>query len=385
MPHIKVAPFEISKLEELEFIKAIAKSSQNKKIALVSKEKEEFILLIKEDLKSFIIKPDKVSRPVNIELIKKTLSEIITKLHLKTLNSNISTSSKKPQADEKYKKSIKDFINFNPKNFEGVELEVGFGSGRHLLFQAKKRPKRLFIGVEIHTPSILQVLKQIKLQNLENIWIINYDARLLLEILPSNILDQIYVHFPVPWDKKPHRRVINLEFLNQAIRTLKVDGKLELRTDSKNYYYYSLEIFSSPKKVDFRVQKNRDLEIISKYEARWRRQNKDIYTLTFLNHQKSSPKELECTFEFDIKNLNLDSLKTKKEIFEDFFINIKEIYYTKDKKGAIVEISFGNFEKPEHKYLILEANKARYFPSIPVPTKASCKAHQKLKEILCQM
>jgi len=43
---------------------------------------------------------------------------------------------------------------------------VGFGSGRHLLHQAINNPDILFIGIEIHFPSIEQVLKQITIKNL---------------------------------------------------------------------------------------------------------------------------------------------------------------------------------------------------------------------------
>jgi len=32
-------------------------------------------------------------------------------------------------------------------------------------------------------------------------------------MLSSNIADRLFVHFPVPWDKKPHRRVISPQFL----------------------------------------------------------------------------------------------------------------------------------------------------------------------------
>jgi len=33
--------------------------------------------------------------------------------------------------------------------------------------------------------------------------ILDYDARVFLEFLPSNSAKQIFVHFPVPWDKNP--------------------------------------------------------------------------------------------------------------------------------------------------------------------------------------
>jgi len=386
MPHIKVARFDTSTLINLDFVEFLGVSKRGIKVVGVKSQKTISILIIKETEDEVIIKPDKISRPVDVEEIKETLFKIKNRLSLETRHSNITLSSKKPKAHEEYNKSIKDFIDFDAKGFDEVALEVGFGSGRHLLYQAKNNPSKLFIGIEIHTPSAMQVLKQIRLQNLKNIWIINYDARLLLEILPSNILSNIYVHFPVPWDKKPHRRVINREFLSEAMRVLKVDGKLELRTDSPNYYFYSLEIFSSPKKVDFRVQKNRDLEIISKYEARWRRQNKDIYTLTLNNALESPPKGGACSFEFGkASKEKVVNLQTQKQLFDSSFLTIKEIYTLKNRDGYLLEVAFGSFDRPEHKYILIDEKKIQYLPDIPVPTQANCKAHQRLKEILCQM
>ena len=83
-------------------------------------------------------------------------------------------------------------------------------------------------------------------------------------------------HFVIPSD---------YPFLDEAIRVLKVDGTLELRTDSKEYYEYGLEVFEEPKISKLLIHKNRDLEVSSKYEDRWRRQEKDIYDLIFTNNK----------------------------------------------------------------------------------------------------
>ena len=68
----------------------------------------------------------------------------------------------------------------------------------------------------------------------------------LYEMLPSNRCTQIFVHFPVPWDKRPHRRVISPSFLAESMRVLEKGGRLELRTDSDKYFWYSLETFFGP-------------------------------------------------------------------------------------------------------------------------------------------
>jgi len=45
-----------------------------------------------------------------------------------------------------------------------------------------------------------------------------------------------------------------------------------LRSDSFNYYLYSLDILNSLKSVKFVVEKNKNLEVTSKYESRWLRE-----------------------------------------------------------------------------------------------------------------
>jgi tRNA (guanine-N7-)-methyltransferase len=281
MPHLKVTPFDSSAIEhkilQSDIITFRAKALKGGDELLgVEHGGEEFLLQIKPDEKATLVKYDKVTRPLKVNLLKEALDQVSKDLELEIESSNIAISNSKPTLSSEYFKKIEDFEHItSPK--EKISVEVGFGSGRHLLHQAKKNPDTLFIGLEIHTPSAQQVLKQIELQELDNIWVVNYDARLFLEMLPSNVCEQIFVHFPVPWDKKPHRRVISPSFLDESIRVLRKGGRLELRTDSDKYFWYSLETFFSVPKTEVEIRKNEALEVTSKYEARWRRQEKDIY------------------------------------------------------------------------------------------------------------
>jgi len=56
-----------------------------------------------------------------------------------------------------------------------------------------------------------------------------------------------------------------------------------------------------------------------------------------------------------------------------------------DKDGEVLKLSFGDFNRPEYKYLFISKDKIEYIPDIPVPTNHNCKSHQKVREILCQM
>ncbi len=388
MPHLKVTPFdtllleqELSKSQTITFhAKALSRDDE---LLGVEHGGEEFLLQIKPDEKATLLKYDKVTRPLKVNLLKEALDKVSKELGLEILSSNITTSNTKPALSSEYFKKIEDFENITyPK--EKISVEVGFGSGRHLLHQAKKNPDTLFIGIEIHTPSAQQVLKQIELQELDNIWVVNYDARLFLEMLPSNVCEQIFVHFPVPWDKKPQRRVISRSFVDESMRVLKKGGRLELRTDSDKYFWYSLETFFSVPKVEVEVRKNEALEVTSKYEARWKRQEKDIYDVYVKCTQKSEPKVLSVDFNFnDVKyNKSLeDTLPKEAIVLDGYFVHFERLYKTEDGK-LLVKCAFGSFDRPEHKYILLDKESCRYFVSSPVKTAVNFKAHQKIMEYL---
>jgi tRNA (guanine-N7-)-methyltransferase len=388
MPHLKVTPFDTSIVEqqiETSPMMTFCATALNRDDMLIGVEHagEEFLLQLKPDEKAYLLKYDKVTRPLKVNLLKEALESVSQELNLDVLSSNIAISNTKSALSSEHFKKIEDFENITyPK--EKISVEVGFGSGRHLLYQAQKNPDTLFIGIEIHTPSAQQVLKQIELQELDNIWVVNYDARLFLEMLSSNVCEQIFVHFPVPWDKKPHRRVISPSFLDESMRVLRKGGRLELRTDSDNYFWYALETFFSVSKVEVEVRKNEALEVTSKYEARWLRQEKDIYDVYVKCTQESAPKEGTIDFNFnDVKYTQgiEERLPKKALVFEGYFIHFERVYKISE-ESILIKCAFGSFDRPEHKYILLEKDSCRYFVSPPVKTTVNYQAHKKLAEQL---
>ncbi len=390
MPHLKVTPFDTTSIEaqiphsELLTFRAKSLTSQDEILGIQWCD-EEFLLQIKPDEKATLLKYDKVTRPLKVNILKDALDKVSKELNLDIKSSNISISNTKAALSSEYFKKIEDFEDMSyPK--EKISVEVGFGSGKHLLYQAEKNPDTLFIGLEIHTPSAQQVLKQIELNNIENIWVVNYDARLFLEMLPSNVCEQIFVHFPVPWDKKPHRRVISPSFLEESMRVLRKDGRLELRTDSDNYYWYALETFFGPTvpKTQVEIRKNEALEVTSKYEARWLRQEKDIYDVFVKCQNISEDKKLAFNFNFnDVKyTKGLEARLSKKPlVFDGYFVHFERMY--RSEEGMLmIKCAFGSFDRPEHKYLLLDKDGCRYFVSAPVRTQVNYEAHKKLMELL---
>ncbi len=389
MPHIVfeklTTPFVPKKAVDTEFV-CEAVSPHESKIIVKTKDTE--LLLTKKEkgskeLSKFeILKSDKSTRPSKAYVIKKVLQDFKELYGVRTVFENISNLKDNTKQSNEFLKEIDYFTNnFNPSR--EVWVEIGFGSGRHLLYQAKKNPNILFVGLEIHTPSIEQVLKQIELQEINNVLILNYDARLFLEFLNSNSVGKIFVHFPVPWDKKPHRRVFSQEFVDESIRVLKVDGTLELRTDSREYFDFGLSILTQLSKCSISIDINKDLEISSKYEDRWKKQGKNIYDLTLINKALSEQINLEQSFTFDKINItNLSHRLPKKSVVKsDFFVHFENIFKIND-NSMLIEVTFGSFNKSVSKFILIDNLYARYFQGNPLKTKANLKAHQKINEFL---
>ena len=390
MPHITVKPFNTTSIKKDKYnateVLFLAKDSfsEDELIGVVHKS-EEFLLHIKKNEEGWLLKYDKVTRPLKVNIVKQAITDLSKGLELEELHSNVAIHPTKVVASSQYEKNIEDFVNIEYP-FDSVSIEVGFGSGKHLLYQAEKNPNRLFIGIEIHTPSAMQVLKQIELKGLSNIWVVNYDARLLLEMIPSNLCHQIFVHFPVPWDKKPQRRVISPSFLEESMRVLKKDGRLELRTDSYNYFWYALDTFlgDGVSKTSVEVRKNEALEVTSKYEARWLKQEKDIYDVYVSSLEESEPRVLDFDFSFkDIvyKKEILDKISYKPKLFKGFFIHFERLFKIAD-EAILIKLAFGSFDRPEHKYIYLDKTKAYYFHANPVKTVTNYKTHLKIMEYL---
>jgi len=384
MPHLKITPFDtaiikdkISRSTVMTFV-ASAINSEDLLIAIMHKE-EKFLLQLKFDSHAYLLKYDKVTRPLKVSILKEALGIVAKELDLEILSSNIAISHTKMTVSSEYFKKIEDFESIEyPK--EKVSVEVGFGSGRHLLYQAQKHPDTLFIGLEIHTPSAQQVLKQIELQGLDNVWVVNYDARLFLEMLPSNLCSHIFVHFPVPWDKKPQRRVISQSFLEESMRVLVSKGRLELRTDSDNYFWYALKTFFALPKIEVEVRKNEALEVTSKYEARWLRQEKDIYDVYVKSTEISMPKEAVEDFNFNvvkyIRNIELNLAK-KPLVFEGYFVHFERIFKINE-QSILIKCAFGSFDRPEHKYILVDEKACEYFNASPVKTRVNFLAHEQI-------
>ncbi len=348
-------------------------------------ENKEFLLSLKPKNDDFMIKADKVTRLSPVTLVKNALNAYVNLNNAKVLFSNTNNLKLKEEIINEYLKDINYFVDeFNTD--KEIQIEIGFGSGRHLLHQAKTNPNVQFIGLEIHYPSIEQLLKQLEIQNITNVLVVNYDARLFMEFIESNKVGKIFVHFPVPWDKKPHRRIYSNEFVNEALRVLKVTGTLELRTDSRKYFDFCTEVLTNLPKGKITIDINKDLAVSSKYEDRWKKQGKNIYDVVLEAFDEDENINLNFDFSFDFKidfNNTLKTIPTKSIIEKNYFIHIEELYTIENSENSgLIKLTMGNFDRPVTKYLYVNEGNVSYYQGNPLPTSSNINAHEKLKEIL---
>lgn len=114
-----------------------------------------------------------------------------------------------------------------------VWLEIGFGSGEHLAWQAERNPDVLLIGCEPFLNGVACLLDTVAARNLPNVRIHPDDARFLLESLPEASLGRVFLLFNDPWPKKRHwdRRFIQPGTLATLARVMKPGAELRLASD----------------------------------------------------------------------------------------------------------------------------------------------------------
>jgi tRNA (guanine-N7-)-methyltransferase len=128
-------------------------------------------------------------------------------------------------------------------------LEIGFGAGEHLAWQAAHNPAIGIIGAEVYEAGIGVLLSAIDRERLGNVRIHHGDAVALLDALPPASIARAFVLFPDPWPKRRHwkRRFVSAAGLNRLARVLADGAELRLATDDPSYLVWMLQhILASP-------------------------------------------------------------------------------------------------------------------------------------------
>lgn len=116
-----------------------------------------------------------------------------------------------------------------------VWLEIGFGGGEHLIWQVSQTPGVGIIGADVYLQGIARLLKRV--ENRDAVRLFRGDARALLDLLPEQSLDRVFLLFPDPWPKARHqkRRFVQPETVARLAGVMKDGVELRLATDDMSY------------------------------------------------------------------------------------------------------------------------------------------------------
>ncbi len=172
---------------------------------------------------------------------------------------------------------------------EELWLEIGFGGGEHLAWQAAHHPEVGMIGCEPFLNGVASLLGHLQENGAQNVRIYDDDARDLIDALPDNCIDRLFILFADPWPKKRHnkRRIVNTETVEAYARILKEGAELRFASDHMDYVAWTLDLLTNDPRFQWTAKQARDWRVRpddwpeTRYERKSLAGDKSAY-LTFL-------------------------------------------------------------------------------------------------------
>ena len=178
------------------------------------------------------------------------------------------------------------FGNSNP-----VILELACGKGEYAIGLAELYPAKNFIGVDIKGNRLWVGAKSALEKNLKNVAFLRTQIEKLPEYFKENEIEEIWITFPDPQLRisKAKKRLTHPRFLELYKKVLIKGGKIHLKTDSPDLYYftklvtalYSISLISDIPDVYNEKKISSELAIKTHYERLDIAKSKSVFYLSF--------------------------------------------------------------------------------------------------------
>lgn len=119
------------------------------------------------------------------------------------------------------------------------ELEIGCGKGGFLLSRALAHPHVRLLGIEWANKFYRYAADRMARRGVENVRVMRADAAGFVRFhLPAECVSILHLYHPDPWPKKRHhkRRLVQLPFVEAAVRAIVPGGKWFIQTDHAEYF-----------------------------------------------------------------------------------------------------------------------------------------------------
>ena len=169
-------------------------------------------------------------------------------------------------------------------------LEIGFGRGEHLAWQAQHHAGMGFIGCEPFHDGVVGLLVKLDEEGIGNVRVHEGDALDVLERLPDGSLDMAWLLHPDPWPKARHtkRRFMNAGPIALIAAKLRPGGRFRFGTDHPVYCRWACMVMNHH--PDFRWTAERPADFLerpddwpqTRYEAKARRLGHEVWYFEYI-------------------------------------------------------------------------------------------------------
>lgn len=222
----------------------------------------------------------------NINCDKISTGDFMRLRNVKNKEEIMNSSSYLIQFPDSYKGKWKElFGNNNP-----IYIEIGMGKGQFIINSAIMNPNINYIGIEKYDSVIAKALQKVP-DGIKNLYMIREDA-LNIENLFSHEISKIFLNFSDPWPKKRHhlRRLSSEIFLKKYDNLFFGDNYIEMRTDNRDLFSYSLISFNNYDYKFLEVSLNLHLDnmplVTTEYEDKFSNEGMPIYYLHCVKSKK---------------------------------------------------------------------------------------------------
>jgi tRNA (guanine-N7-)-methyltransferase len=175
-------------------------------------------------------------------------------MHLVTTKPGLIVSEQDRELTADSARVIEAKISLFPKCY----VELGSGSGMHLLRLAELNRDTLCIGFEIRFKRAFRTGEKAERDGLNNLLVLRSDARAISSLFKPKQVDGYFINYPDPWEKRRWRknRLINSALLDSMALTLKPGGLLRYKTDHHEYFGSTLPLFLPERWLITKTTKN---------------------------------------------------------------------------------------------------------------------------------
>ncbi len=179
------------------------------------------------------------------------------------------------------------FNNNNP-----IYLEIGMGKGKFILQHAINNPDINYIGLEKEESVLVRAVEKVCDNPLPNLIFLHEDAFLLNNIFENEEINKIFLNFSDPWPKSRHakRRLTCNAILDTYCNVLSHDGSIEMKTDNRKLFEYSLCEFNKKglffNKISLNLHEDEENIVTTEYEDKFVLKGNVIYFIEVKNNGK---------------------------------------------------------------------------------------------------